>query len=110
MALKENKVVSISYTLKDENGELVDQATKKQPFAFLSGQNQILPNLEKKISEMVIGSQQKVVLTPEQGYGEYREDAVRQVKRSDFPDKIELQEGLNRTIEYFVGLLSEDSS
>jgi FKBP-type peptidyl-prolyl cis-trans isomerase SlyD len=93
MALEQNKVVSISYTLKDENGELVDRATKDQPFAFLSGQNQILPNLEKKISNMVIGSQQKVVLKPDQGYGLYREDAVRQVKRSDFPDKIELQEG-----------------
>ena len=93
MALDENKVVSIRYTLKDENGEILDQATKEQPFAFLSGQNQILPNLEKKISEMVIGSQQKVVLSPEQGYGNYREDAVKQVKRSEFPEKIELQEG-----------------
>ncbi|MCK5453549.1 MAG: peptidylprolyl isomerase [Calditrichia bacterium] len=93
MALEANKVVSISYILKDENGEMVDQAPKEQPFIFLSGQNQILPNLENKISEMVIGSQQKVVLTSEQGYGEYREDAVRQVKRSEFPDKIDLQEG-----------------
>jgi len=93
MALEENKVVSIRYTLKDENGELLDQTTKEQPFAFLSGQNQILPNLEKKISEMVIGSQQKVVLSPEQGYGNYREDAVKHVKRSEFPEKIELQEG-----------------
>ena len=93
MAIQENKVVSISYTLKDENGDVLDQASKDQPFAFLSGQNQILPKLEEKISKMVIGSQQKVVLKPEQGYGEYRADAVREVKRSDFPDKIELQEG-----------------
>lgn len=93
MALEENKVVSIRYTLKDEKGEILDQTTKEQPFAFLSGQNQILPNLEKKISDMVIGSQQKVVLSAEQGYGKYREDAVKQVKRSDFPEKIELQEG-----------------
>jgi FKBP-type peptidyl-prolyl cis-trans isomerase SlyD len=93
MALEENKVVSISYTLKDENGEMLDVATKEQPFVFLSGQNQILPNLEKKISKMVIGSQQKVILSPEEGYGEYRDEAVREVKRSDFPDKIELEVG-----------------
>jgi len=75
MALQENKVVSISYTLKDENGDVLDQASREQPFAFLSGQNQILPKLEEKISEMVIGSQQKVVVTPEQGYGKYRADS-----------------------------------
>jgi len=93
MGLEANKVVSISYTLKDENGELLDQATHEQPFAFISGQNQILPKLEEKISEMVIGSEQKVVLSPEQGYGEYRDDAVKNVKKTDFPDNVDLQEG-----------------
>jgi len=93
MALEANKVVSIIYTLKDENGELLDEATHEQPFAFISGQNQILPKLEEKISGMVIGSKQKVVLPPAQGYGEYREDAVRNVKKTDFPENVDLQEG-----------------
>ena len=93
MAWEPNKVVTINYTVKDNEGEVVDQTTKEQPFLFISGQNQILPTLEQKISEMLIGSQQKVVLPPDQAYGDFREDAVRIVKRSDFPEEMKIEEG-----------------
>ncbi len=94
MALAENKVVTINYTVKDEEGEVLDSTTKEQPFSFLTGQNQILPELEKNIGNMVIGSQKKVKLQPEEGYGSYDEKAVRQVKKSDFPEDVEVKEGM----------------
>ena len=93
MALESNKVVSISYTLKDNEGNVLDEAGNDNPFAFLSGQNQILPKLEEQINQMLIGSKKTVSLTAEDGYGVYDEKAVRQVKRSDFPEKMDIQEG-----------------
>ncbi|RQW00050.1 MAG: peptidylprolyl isomerase, partial [Calditrichaeota bacterium] len=94
MALEENKVITINYTVKDQEGNILDSTTKEQPFSFLTGQNQILPELENKIGEMVIGSQKTVKLPPEKGYGQYDEKAVREVKMSDFPENVEVKEGM----------------
>ncbi len=94
MALENNKVVSISYTLKDDEGNLIDEATRDKPFAFLSGQNQILPKLEEQIGHMLIGSKKNVSISAEDGYGIYDEKSIREVKRADFPEKVELKEGM----------------
>jgi FKBP-type peptidyl-prolyl cis-trans isomerase SlyD len=93
MAWDSNKVVTINYTVKDDEGTIVDETTKDQPFSFISGQNQILPTLEENISKMLIGSTQKVVLKPNEAYGDFNEDAVRLVKRTDFPEEMKIEEG-----------------
>ena len=93
MAWDLNKVVTINYKVKDDEGTIVDETTKDQPFSFISGQNQILPSLEENISKMLIGSTQKVVLKPKEAYGEFNEDAVRLVKRTDFPEEMKIEEG-----------------
>ncbi len=93
MAIKPDQVVSINFTVKDEQGEVIDSTKDDQPFEFLSGRNQILPVLEEKIGGMIIGSKKDVELDPENAYGEYQDDAVQTVKRSDFPEGAELKEG-----------------
>ncbi|MHB1686321.1 MAG: FKBP-type peptidyl-prolyl cis-trans isomerase [Ignavibacteriaceae bacterium] len=94
MPLKSNQVVSIGYTLTDEEGKVIDSATHTNPFSFLSGKNQILPALEEKVGEMIIGSKKIVVLQPEEGYGIYDEMALQIVDRSEFPVDVNLEEGM----------------
>ena len=94
MPLKSNQVVSIGYTLTDEEGNVIDSATHVNPFSFLSGKNQILPALEEKLGEMIIGSKKIVVLSPENGYGVYDEMALQVVDRSEFPAETQLEEGM----------------
>jgi FKBP-type peptidyl-prolyl cis-trans isomerase SlyD len=93
MAWESNKVVTITYTVKDDEGAIVDETTKDQPFSFISGQNQILPTLEENISKMLIGGTQKVVLSPEKAYGQFNEESIRLVKRTDFPEEMKIEEG-----------------
>jgi FKBP-type peptidyl-prolyl cis-trans isomerase SlyD len=95
MALKPNQVVSVYFTVKDELDEIVDQTTMGNPFTFLSGKNQILPALEEEIGNMIIGSKKNIVLKPSDAYGEYIPEAVQVVNRSEFPEDMELEEGLN---------------
>jgi FKBP-type peptidyl-prolyl cis-trans isomerase SlyD len=93
MPLQPNQVVSIYFTLKDEEGEVIDSTSEGKPFSFLSGYEQILPNLENEIGAMLIGSKRNVVLAPEDAYGEYQEEAVQMVKRSEFPPNAVIEEG-----------------
>jgi FKBP-type peptidyl-prolyl cis-trans isomerase SlyD len=95
MPLKSNQVVTLNFILKDDAGNVLDSTEGNEPFSFISGGNQILPKLEEKVGEMLIGSKKDVVLNPEDGYGIYQEDAVRIVKRSEFPEDIEIGKGMS---------------
>jgi len=95
MPLKSNQVVSIGYTLTDESGNVIDSASAASPFSFISGKNQILPLLEEKLGEMLIGSKKIVVLSPEEGYGIYDEMALQVVNRSEFPNDVAIEEGMS---------------
>jgi FKBP-type peptidyl-prolyl cis-trans isomerase SlyD len=94
MPLKENQVVSINFTLKDNDGNIIQATTKEEPFSFLSGNEQILPKLEENIGGMLIGSKKTVVLDPENAYGNFSESAVRTVNKSEFPEGTELKVGM----------------
>jgi FKBP-type peptidyl-prolyl cis-trans isomerase SlyD len=95
MPLKSNQVVTMNFILKDDAGNVLDSTEGNEPFSFISGGNQILPKLEEKVGEMLIGSKKEVVLNPEDGYGIYQEDAVRIVKRTEFPEDIEIGKGMS---------------
>ncbi len=95
MPLKINQIVSIGYTLTDDEGNVVDSANSAAPFSFISGKNQILPMLEEKLGEMLIGSNKIVVIPPEEGYGIYDENALQKVDRAEFPEDTALEVGMS---------------
>jgi len=95
MALKNDQVVTINFILKDDEETVVDSTEGSQPFSFISGRNQILPKLETEIGNMLIGSNKKITLSAKEGYGEFKAEAVRTVKREDFPEGTEIEEGMD---------------
>ena len=94
MPIKDNQVVTLNFTLKDEEGSIIEETTKEEPFSYLSGNSQILPKLEENINGMLIGSKKSVVLEPSEAYGEYKEDAIQSVNRSEFPEGTKLEKGM----------------
>ena len=92
--MKPNQVVTINYTLTDSDGEIIDSTSEEKSFSFLSGTEQILPKLEEAIGGMLIGSKKIVALTAEDAYGEYIDDAVQVLQRSEFPKEMEIKEGM----------------
>lgn len=95
MSSKLNQVITITYTLKDEDGNIIEVTNRENPFSFISDNNQILPKLEENINGMLIGSRRTVTLTPEEAYGTYNDSAIRTIDRSEFPEDTELEEGMS---------------
>lgn len=93
MAILTNKVVTFNYTLKDDEGNLLDSTDNGGPLSFLTGNQQILPGLEDVLSSMIIGSKKNVKLAAADAYGEYDEDAIQKVKRNLFPEEADLEIG-----------------
>jgi FKBP-type peptidyl-prolyl cis-trans isomerase SlyD len=94
MAIGQNKVVTMNYTLKDEQGNVIQTTDNKEPFRFMSGNKQILPKLEEEINVMIIGSKKNVKIPVKDAYGEYTEQAIQQVKKANFPQDVELKVGM----------------
>jgi FKBP-type peptidyl-prolyl cis-trans isomerase SlyD len=93
MAIGANKVVTLNYKLTDDQGNVL-QTTNEEPFIYLSGNNQILPKLEEQIDTMLIGGKKNIELSSSDAYGDYDEKAVQQVKKEEFPEGSNLQEGM----------------
>lgn len=81
-----------SYTLKDDEGNIIDQSPEGQPLAYLHGHGNIIPGLEKQLEGKSAGETLVATVTPEEAYGEYQEQAVQQVPRENFQgvDSIEV--------------------
>jgi len=67
-ALTPKRVLTINYTLKDSQGQILD-SSHDGPLAFLEGAGQIIPKLEQEIKDMLIGTRKTVKLLAEEAYG-----------------------------------------
>jgi FKBP-type peptidyl-prolyl cis-trans isomerase SlyD len=91
--VQNNKVISIHYSLKLADGELVDQSDADEPLEYLHGAGNIVPGLEAALTGLKVGDKKNVVVSATDGYGEYDEEAVQKVNRSELPDNFPAEEG-----------------
>ena len=71
MKIQDQTVVTMTYVLreKDENGRIIQEATKENPFTFICGMHQVLPKFEENLMGKEPGDKYCFYLTPEEGYG-----------------------------------------
>ncbi len=100
-----NQLVTIAYTLKDQNGHVVDQAPHNSPLTYLHGHHAIIPGLEKALEGKSEGDHLTLWLEPDDAYGNWEANLVLKVDRSDLAHIPELAVGLE--IE-MVSLEDED--
>lgn len=94
MPLEANKVISFNYTLKDDQGAVIESTSNKQPLTFLSGQNQIIPKLEEALNGMLIGGKKNVKVNAADAYGEYDDKAIQNINKEQFPSEAKLEVGM----------------
>ena len=80
-----NRVIKMHYELKDgKTGEILESNLNSDPIAFLSGKDQIIQKLEDEILNLQAGESKTVRISPGDGVGEYREDAVQILPKEQF--------------------------
>lgn len=84
MLIAQDKVVLIHYTLKNDAGELIDSSSDGQPLAYLHGQGNIIPGLEKALEGRQAGDKLNVKVEPAEGYGDRDDRLVQRVPRRQF--------------------------
>ena len=93
LKIEDGQVVSMEYTLRVD-GEVVDTSEGREPLEFIQGTGNIIPGLERELYDMVAGDSKKVAVAPADGYGDFEKEADVDVPRSEFPDNIPMEKGI----------------
>jgi FKBP-type peptidyl-prolyl cis-trans isomerase SlyD len=81
MAIAQDSVVTIHYTLKDDAGEIIDSSVDAEPLAYLHGHGNLVPGLERELEGKDVGAKFNVTVQPQDGYGDYDKKLVQRVPR-----------------------------
>ncbi len=100
-------VVSLTYTLKLQNGEVIDFSEADEPLEYLHGADNIIPGLERELTGLKIGDSKDVHVEAVDGYGEYDPEEVEEVERKLLPRDMELRLGMVLAIRDEEGHLNE---
>ena len=106
MQIIKNAVALIRYTLKDDEGNVIDTseeikndegeviAERRDPLAYLHGAGGIIPGLESALAGKTTGESIEVRIEPADGYGEKSDKMVQTVPRDMMPEGVELEVGM----------------
>jgi len=95
--VQDGLVVSMDYKLTVD-GEVLDSSDDAGPLQFLAGYGNIVPGLESEMIGMKVGESKDVVVKPEDGYGEFDDEAFMDVPRNEFPEDMEIEEGVELNV------------
>ena len=82
--ITKDMVVTFHYTLKDDDGNVMDQSQQGQPLAYLHGHKNIIPGLEKNLDGLNSGDKKEITVSAEQGYGNYDANLAFKVEKKHF--------------------------
>lgn len=79
MSITKDKVVQFNYTLKDEQGNVIESNEGQAPIAYLHGHNNMMPGVEKALEGKETGATFTVTLPAAETYGERLADAEQRI-------------------------------
>lgn len=94
MKIEKNRVVSMSYSILNKEGRLLEVRSPDDPVEFLVGHGHILQVLEDKIIGQTEGFMGQFVFSPDEAHGQYRTELVVQMDRAQFPPDIQIEKGM----------------
>jgi FKBP-type peptidyl-prolyl cis-trans isomerase SlyD len=96
--IEDGVVVSLAYTLTVD-GTVVETASADAPLEYLHGAENLVPGLERALTNKMIGDKFSITLQPEDAYGDYDEDDIETIDRNEFPDDETLEPGMVVVLE-----------
>jgi len=79
MQIGKDKVVSFHYIVSEVDGAELESSHGSSPLVYLHGHNGMIKGIEAALEGKSVGDKIKVTLSPEEAYGERRDDAIQRV-------------------------------
>jgi len=86
MKVGNQKVVSLTYELREENenGEMIQKVDADRPFVYLFGVGGLLPKFEQSLEGLSAGDKFSFSMEASESYGEHTEEAIIDLEKSIF--------------------------
>jgi len=98
--IQDRHVVDIHYTLTDDDGQILDTSGGGgEPLSYLHGAQNLVPGLERRLTGRKIGDQFSVSVAPEEGYGARDDAQLDSIPRTDLPEGMAPQVGMELAAE-----------
>ena len=94
MKVEQDKVVTISYTVRDEGGDVLDTSEGREPLSFIHGKGNVIRGLENSLAGKARGDSLKVTIPPADAYGEKDGTKVLVLNRNQFEGVDDLELGM----------------
>jgi FKBP-type peptidyl-prolyl cis-trans isomerase SlyD len=89
-----DRVVLIHYTLKDDNGAIIDSSAGGEPLAYIQGHGNLVAGLEKALEGKQDGNTVAVSVPPADGYGKYDAALIQRVPKRSIQGSGEIKKGM----------------
>lgn len=94
MPIQDGNTVTVQYRGSLTDGTVFDASTPDAPLVFTVGTESMIPGFENAIVGREKGDTVKIIIPPDQAYGEYDENLVFAVPIAQVPAHIKPEEGL----------------
>jgi peptidylprolyl isomerase len=86
--------VKVHYTGFLEDGTLFDSSTDREPLTFTIGERELIPGFEDAVVGMNVGETKTITIPPHEAFGDYRQELVLVIQRSQIPSHIDPRLGM----------------
>ena len=106
MQISDNKVASIHYTLKNDEGDTIDSSAGAEPLTYLQGFGNIVPGLEEAMLGKQVGDSLEVSIVAEDAYGPIQQELVQTVPMDAFDGVENISAGMRFEAQTASGPIS----
>ncbi|MBC8071885.1 MAG: FKBP-type peptidyl-prolyl cis-trans isomerase [Deltaproteobacteria bacterium] len=93
MQVAPDTVVTLSYDICNQAGEIIESSDISGPISFLAGRSGLIPGLDKRLQGMEAGTESTFEFPPEEAFGRLEDAPTRTIGRTEFPAGAQLQVG-----------------
>lgn len=94
MQITRDVVVTLSYDLTSEAGEIIESSDISGPVTFLVGKGSIIPGLDRRLEGLAKGAEATFEFPPEEAFGRKEDSPTRDIPRTEFPKDATLTKGM----------------
>lgn len=93
MKVAPDTVVTLSYDITNQAGEIIESSDISGPISFLAGRSGMIPGLDKRLLGLESGTEHTFEFPPEEAFGRVEDGPTRVIGRKEFPAGAKLDVG-----------------
>ncbi|RMG99380.1 MAG: hypothetical protein D6705_03300 [Deltaproteobacteria bacterium] len=94
MNVEEGCVVTLTYDLTTEDGEIVESSDITGPISFIVGRGAIIKGLDRRLIGLSVGDERDFEFPPEEAFGRVEDAPIQVIPTSELPKDASLQKGM----------------